>query len=68
MKIRNCNSLEQVVIKEREGFEDEIAFESLEILELECLPMIKRFCSSNCVLNLPSLNNKPDVCGYGGIP
>ncbi|KAI9112158.1 hypothetical protein K1719_016681 [Acacia pycnantha] len=55
MKIRNCNSLEQVLIKEREGFEDEIAFESLEILELECLPMIKRFCSSNCVLNLPSL-------------
>ncbi|KAI9112229.1 hypothetical protein K1719_016752 [Acacia pycnantha] len=55
MKIKNCNSLEQVVAKEREGSEDEIAFNSLEVLELECLPIIKRFCSSNCVLNLPLL-------------
>ncbi|XP_028789178.1 disease resistance protein At4g27190-like [Neltuma alba] len=58
MKIRNCDSLDQVVVaEEREGSEDEIAFSSLQILELECLPMIKRFCSSNCVLNLPSLVN-----------
>ncbi|KAI9112188.1 hypothetical protein K1719_016711 [Acacia pycnantha] len=55
MKIKNCNSLEQVVAEEREGSEDEIAFNSLEVLELEFLPIIKRFCSSNCVLNLPSL-------------
>ncbi|KAI9112137.1 hypothetical protein K1719_016660 [Acacia pycnantha] len=52
MRIKNCNSLEQVLVEEREGSEDEIAFNSLEVLELECLPMIKRFCSSNCVLNL----------------
>ncbi|KAI9112275.1 hypothetical protein K1719_016798 [Acacia pycnantha] len=52
MKIKNCNSLEQVVAEEREGSEDEIAFNNLEVLELECMPMIKRFCSSNCVLNL----------------
>ncbi|XP_028794527.1 uncharacterized protein LOC114750147 [Neltuma alba] len=58
MKIMNCNSLEQIVAaEEKEGSEDEIAFSSLQILELECLPMIKRFCSSNCVLNLPLLVN-----------
>ncbi|XP_028789180.1 uncharacterized protein LOC114745197 [Neltuma alba] len=58
MKIKNCNSLEQIVAaEEREGSEDEIALNSLQILELECLPMIKRFCSSNCVLNLPLLVN-----------
>ncbi|XP_028783525.1 uncharacterized protein LOC114739614 [Neltuma alba] len=58
VKIRNCDSLEQVVVaEEREGSENEIAFNSLQILELECLPMIKSFCSSNSVLNLPSLVN-----------
>ncbi|XP_028790403.1 uncharacterized protein LOC114746342 [Neltuma alba] len=58
MNITNCNSLEQVVVaEEREGSENEIAFNSLQILELECLPMIKRFCSSNSVLILPSLVN-----------
>ncbi|KAI9127058.1 hypothetical protein K1719_001617 [Acacia pycnantha] len=55
MRIKNCNSLEQVVAEEREGSKDEIAFNALEVLELECLPMIKRFCSSNCVLNLQRL-------------
>ncbi|XP_028789177.1 uncharacterized protein LOC114745192 [Neltuma alba] len=55
MKIKKCNSLEQVVAEEREGSEDKIAFRSLEILELKCLPMIKRFCSSNYFLNFPML-------------
>ncbi|KAI9127444.1 hypothetical protein K1719_002003 [Acacia pycnantha] len=55
MKITNCNSLEQVVAEEREGSGDEIAFNALEVLELECLPMIGRFCSSNCVLKLQRL-------------
>ncbi|XP_028789183.1 uncharacterized protein LOC114745199 [Neltuma alba] len=55
MKITKCNSLEQVVAEEREGPDDEIAFSSLEFLELESLPMIKRFCSSDCYLNFPLL-------------
>ncbi|XP_028783521.1 uncharacterized protein LOC114739609 [Neltuma alba] len=55
MKITKCNSLEQVVAEKREEFEDEIAFRSLEILKLKCLPMIKRFCSSNCFLIFPLL-------------
>ncbi|KAI9112286.1 hypothetical protein K1719_016809 [Acacia pycnantha] len=55
MKISNFNSIEKVVVEEKEGSEDEIAFSSLEILELECLPKIKWFCSCNCFLNLPLL-------------
>ncbi|XP_054779858.1 uncharacterized protein LOC129287661 [Prosopis cineraria] len=55
MKIRNCYSLEKVVAEEREELEDEINFSSLEILELQFLPMLKMFCSSICVLNLPLL-------------
>ncbi|XP_028790402.1 uncharacterized protein LOC114746341 [Neltuma alba] len=56
LKIKNCNSLEQIVVaEEAEGSEDEIAFGSLQILELECLPMIKRFCFSNYFLKFPLL-------------
>ncbi|KAI9112297.1 hypothetical protein K1719_016820 [Acacia pycnantha] len=50
-----CNLEVLALDKEREGSEDEIAFNALVVLELECLPMIKRFCSSNCVLNLQRL-------------
>ncbi|KAI9112234.1 hypothetical protein K1719_016757 [Acacia pycnantha] len=72
MKISNCNSLEKVVIEEKEGSdEDEIIFSNLEILELECLPKIKRFCSSNCSLNLPLLeevvvNKCPRMDSFSG--
>ncbi|KAK4270286.1 hypothetical protein QN277_023340 [Acacia crassicarpa] len=70
MKVSNCNSLEKVVAEE-EGSEDEIALSSLEILKLECLPKIKRFCSSNCFLNLPLLeevvvNRCPRMDSFSG--
>ncbi|XP_054780781.1 uncharacterized protein LOC129288292 [Prosopis cineraria] len=55
MKISNCYSLEQVVAEEKDESAYEISFSSLENLELECLPNMRRFCSTNCVLNLPLL-------------
>ncbi|KAK4270249.1 hypothetical protein QN277_023308 [Acacia crassicarpa] len=48
MIIRNCNSLKQVVVEdEGEESKDTTAFISLEVLELECLPRLKMFCSSS---------------------
>ncbi|KAI9072093.1 hypothetical protein K1719_045950 [Acacia pycnantha] len=55
MILRNCNSLEQVVAEDKE-FKDVIAFENLEVLEFECLPALKMFCSASyCLLELPWL-------------
>lgn len=54
MKIRECKSLEQIVTKEDES-EEEIVFNSLKFLELECLPGLNSFSSSNCLLKFPSL-------------
>ncbi|KAI9112237.1 hypothetical protein K1719_016760 [Acacia pycnantha] len=56
MIIRNCNSLEQVVAEDRVESEDAIAFCNLWVLELECLPRLKMFCSSSYrLLDLPWL-------------
>ncbi|KAK4270288.1 hypothetical protein QN277_023342 [Acacia crassicarpa] len=56
MIIRNCNSLEQVVAEDSEESIDAIAFRSLCVLELECLPRLKMFCASSyCLLKLPWL-------------
>ncbi|KAI9112225.1 hypothetical protein K1719_016748 [Acacia pycnantha] len=56
MIIRNCNSLEQVVVEDRDESKDAIAFRNLCVLELECLPRLKMFCSSSyCLLELPWL-------------
>ncbi|XP_054780790.1 uncharacterized protein LOC129288302 [Prosopis cineraria] len=56
LKIRACNSVEQIVAQEGgESTNKEIAFDSLEVLELESLPRLKMFCSSSCYLKLPLL-------------
>ncbi|XP_054824334.1 probable disease resistance protein At4g27220 isoform X3 [Prosopis cineraria] len=56
LKIRACKSIEQIVAQEGgEGTNNEIAFDSLEVLELESLPKLKTFCSSSCSLKVPLL-------------
>ncbi|KAI9112335.1 hypothetical protein K1719_016858 [Acacia pycnantha] len=56
MMIKNCNSLEQVVAEDREESKDVLAFHNLWVLELECLPRLKMFCSASyCLLELPWL-------------
>ncbi|KEH17598.1 NBS-LRR type disease resistance protein [Medicago truncatula] len=52
LKIKDCNSLEEVV----NGVENvDIAFISLQILMLECLPSLIKFCSSKCFMKFPLL-------------
>ncbi|KEH40885.1 CC-NBS-LRR resistance protein [Medicago truncatula] len=52
LMIKDCNSLEEVV----NGVENvDIAFISLQILMLECLPSLIKFCSSECFMKFPLL-------------
>ncbi|KEH19448.1 Rpp4C4 [Medicago truncatula] len=52
LKIKDCNSLDEVVT----GVENvDIAFMSLQILMLECLPSLIKFCSVKCFMKFPSL-------------
>lgn len=52
LKVKDCKSLEEVIT----GVENvDIAFISLQVLTLECLPSLKRFCSSKCFLKFPLL-------------
>ncbi|KAJ1435918.1 Leucine-rich repeat domain superfamily [Sesbania bispinosa] len=52
MEVENCNSLEEIIT----GKEDvDIEFTSLEVLKLECLPRLNKFCSNNCSLKFPLL-------------
>ncbi|KAK2441515.1 hypothetical protein QL285_012805 [Trifolium repens] len=52
LKIKDCNSLEEIIIgDENVG----IAFISLELLMLDCLPSLNKFCSSKCFLKFPLL-------------
>ncbi|XP_039690162.1 uncharacterized protein [Medicago truncatula] len=52
LQIKDCNSLEEVV----NGVENvDIAFISLQILNLECLPSLIKFSSSKCFMKFPLL-------------
>ncbi|XP_039690108.1 uncharacterized protein [Medicago truncatula] len=52
LKIKDCNLLEEVV----NGVENvDIAFISLQILNLECLPSLIKFSSSKCFMKFPLL-------------
>ncbi|XP_004514678.1 uncharacterized protein [Cicer arietinum] len=53
LKIKCCNALEEIIVGE-ENIVD-IAFVSLEILMLECLSSLNKFCSSKCFLKFPLL-------------
>ncbi|XP_058755538.1 uncharacterized protein LOC131628728 isoform X2 [Vicia villosa] len=58
LKVRDCDSLEEIIT----GKENvDIAFASLEILILKCLPSLNKFCSSKCCLKFPLLE-KVIVC------
>ncbi|KAI5397454.1 uncharacterized protein LOC127092588 [Lathyrus oleraceus] len=52
LEVKDCKSLEEIIT----GVENvDIAFISLQVLTLECLPSLKRFCSSKCFLKFPLL-------------
>ncbi|XP_028789189.1 uncharacterized protein LOC114745206 [Neltuma alba] len=55
LKIRECISVEEIVAEKGGDNINEIAFNSLEVLELESLSKLRIFCSSNCFLKLPLL-------------
>ncbi|WJX37911.1 hypothetical protein P8452_25627 [Trifolium repens] len=52
LKIKNCSSLEEIITGEENVG---IAFISLELLILDCLPSLNKFCSSKCFLKFPLL-------------
>ena len=52
LEIKDCNSLEEIMT----GVGNvDIAFTSLQILKLECLPRLIKFCSSKCFMKFPLL-------------
>lgn len=52
LKVKGCKSLEEIIT----GVENvDIAFISLKVLRLECLPSLSKFCSSKCYLKFPLL-------------
>ncbi|XP_028775902.1 uncharacterized protein LOC114732734 [Neltuma alba] len=54
--VRECDSIEQIVVEEGRESTNEITFNCLKVLRLESLPKLKIFCSSsNCGLKLPVL-------------
>ncbi|KAJ7942918.1 putative Phosphoglucomutase [Quillaja saponaria] len=56
MRIRECEIIEEIVFDKEDQGEVEIVLESLEILELQCLPSLVNFCGSmNFAFNFPSL-------------
>jgi hypothetical protein len=52
LKVEDCNSLEEIITGEENIH---ITFISLQILMLECLPNLNKFCSSKCFLKFPLL-------------
>ncbi|XP_045824892.1 uncharacterized protein LOC123917265 [Trifolium pratense] len=52
LKVEDCNSLEEIITGEENVG---IAFISLELLLLDCLPSLYKFCSSKCFLKFPML-------------
>ncbi|XLR11206.1 hypothetical protein S83_039144 [Arachis hypogaea] len=57
MKVKQCDSLEEILSKEGEEITNDIAFFSLETLELDSLPSLGRFCSQKCFLRFPLLED-----------
>ncbi|XP_028780998.1 uncharacterized protein LOC114737249 [Neltuma alba] len=55
LKIRECDSVDQIVAEEGGESINEIVFNSLTVLEIDSLPKLQMFCSSNCLLKLPLL-------------
>ncbi|WJX31885.1 hypothetical protein P8452_20272 [Trifolium repens] len=52
LKIKNCSSLKEIITGEENVG---IAFISLQLLILDCLPSLNKFCSSKCFLKFPLL-------------
>ncbi|XLR06672.1 hypothetical protein S83_034610 [Arachis hypogaea] len=57
MKVKQCDSLEEIISKEGEEITNDISFFCLETLVLDCLPRLGRFCSQKCFLKFPLLED-----------
>ncbi|KAI9112197.1 hypothetical protein K1719_016720 [Acacia pycnantha] len=55
MAVRNCSMLEEVVMSNEGGPQEEIVFKSLKCLELTCLPCFKSFSFGKHTFIFPSL-------------
>ncbi|KAK8514671.1 hypothetical protein V6N12_057568 [Hibiscus sabdariffa] len=55
MRIRECETMREVVASQGDETADEIVFENLKCLELHCLLSLKSFCSGNHTFKFPSL-------------
>jgi len=57
LTIKNCESIKEIAKKEDEDDCDEIIFERLRTLSLNCLPRVQSFLSGNATLQFPCLEN-----------
>ncbi|KAI4354277.1 hypothetical protein L6164_003153 [Bauhinia variegata] len=55
IKIKKCKMIKEIVTGK--VTDDEITFSGLKTLTLDNLPRLESFCSLNCVLNFPALEN-----------
>ena len=56
MRIIECNALEEIMKEDGCLANDDITFNSLEVLELINLPQLSRFCTSHCLIKFPLLS------------
>ncbi|XP_062016420.1 uncharacterized protein LOC133732843 [Rosa rugosa] len=57
MEVKDCQELTEIVASSNQDDDavNEIAFMRLQRLELSGLPSLRRFCSGNCLVKIPSL-------------
>ncbi|CAK7340800.1 unnamed protein product [Dovyalis caffra] len=55
MSVTECKMIEEIVASEENEVANEIIFQKLEHLRLQCLPSLTSFHSRKCALNFPSL-------------
>ncbi|KAG8479746.1 hypothetical protein CXB51_029582 [Gossypium anomalum] len=55
MRIRECKMMREVVTSDGDDTSYEIVFRSLKYLELHCLQSLTSFCSGNCTVRFPSM-------------
>ncbi|KAK8514672.1 hypothetical protein V6N12_057569 [Hibiscus sabdariffa] len=55
MRIRECERMREVIASQGGETTDEIVFEKLKFLELDCLISLESFCSGNHTFRFPSL-------------
>ena len=55
LKISECKMIEEIIMHSVDEVENRMIFDQLEYLELHSLPKLTSFCSRNCNMEFPSL-------------